>query len=164
LVADDAHGAGTSGGGDDTPRSLRERLSSQAEEAIGRLADDLLENSVINSALQRAVSAREKVAQAQETAMEALNLPSASNLDKLARRLRLISQRLDEIEDGVEKLDRHVEAIGGATKKPERLDERLESIDSRLDELTRDVAALRRELAPGEAVPEAQTRAAVPEG
>jgi DNA repair exonuclease SbcCD ATPase subunit len=144
-------------------RGLRERLSSQAEERIGRLADELLENPLINSALQGALSAREKVAQAQETAMEALNLPSASNLDKLARKLRAISQRLDEIEDAVERIDRRLASIP-ATGQQSKLVDRLERVDARLDELTRDVAALRRELAPGDVIPAAQTRATVPEG
>jgi hypothetical protein len=144
-------------------RGLRERLSNQAEEAIGKLADDLLENPVINSALQRAFSARDVVSQAQESALEALNLPSASSVDKLARRLRSISQRLDEIEDTVERLDRRLEPIA-AQGKTGATGERLERVDRRLDDLARDVAALRRELAPVEAIPAAQTRATVPEG
>ena len=44
---------GDAPGGDDRQhdeqRGLRDRLSSQAEERIGKLADDLLENRVINS-------------------------------------------------------------------------------------------------------------------
>jgi len=126
--------------GPDEPRGLRQRLSGQAEGAIGRLADDLLSNDVINSALQRAFGAREKVAQAQESAMEALNLPSATNLDKLARRLRSISQRLEEIEDGVERVDR------------------------RVDDLGREVAALRHEVGAVDAAPASPARAAAPEG
>jgi CRP-like cAMP-binding protein len=150
--------------GEEEPRGLRERLSSQAEDAIGKLADDLLENPLINSALQRAFSAREKMAQAQESAMEALNLPSASNIEKLARRLRSISQRLEEIEDGVDRVDRRVEEIGSESKHPTKIEERLDRIESRLDELTRDLAAIRRDSPSGETVSAAQTRAAVPEG
>ena len=145
-------------------RGFRERLTSEAEERIGKLADELLENPLVNSALQGALSAREKMAQAQESAMDALNLPSASNLDKLARKLRSISQRLDEIEDGVERLERRLDASSAGGQQPEKLAERLERVDSRLDELTRDVAALRRELAPGDVIPATQTRATVPEG
>jgi hypothetical protein len=161
MTADDAGtGHGSAGEGS---RGLRERLSGQAEDAIGRLADDLLENPLINSALQTALGARDKVAQAQESAMEALNIPSASNLDKVARRLRSMSQRLDDMEDGVEKVDRHLGSISGGAGEAE-LNERLGRIESRLDDLARDVAALRRELAPGDTIPAAQTRAAVPEG
>jgi hypothetical protein len=148
------------GTGGEQARGFRERLSNQAEDAIGRLADDLLENPVINSALQRALGAREKMAQAQESAMGALNLPSASNLDKLARRLRSISQRLDEIEDGVERLDRRVEAIGG----PDKLEQRLERLDARLDELGRELGDLRRGLASQDALSATQASATIPEG
>jgi hypothetical protein len=161
--------AGHSVGGEDAALGggqpgLRQRLSTQAEDAIGKLADDLLENPLINSALQTAFGAREKMAQAQETAMDALNLPSASNLDKLARKLRSISQRLDEIEDTVERIDRRTEGLPADRDERGAITERLNRVDARLDDLTRDVAALRRELAPGETVSAAQTRAAVPEG
>ena len=154
---------GMAGSGDEETRGLRERLSSEAEERIGRFADELIANPLVNSALQGALGAREKMAQAQESAMDALNLPSASNLDKLSRKLRSISQRLDDIEDGVERLDRRLEGSPG-TAQQSKLVERLERVDARLDELTRDVAALRRELAPGDVIPAAQTRATVPEG
>src|SRR5436309_7759631 len=146
----DAPGRQDSGEGES--RGLRERLSSEAEERIGKLADDLLENPVINSALQTAFSARERMAQAQETAMDALNLPSASNLEKLARRLRSVSQRLDEIEDSIERIERRLESASEAGSERTRLTERLERVDSRLDELAQDVAALRRELTPGEGI------------
>ena len=96
--------------------------------------------------------------------MEALNIPSASNIDKIARRLRSISQRLDEMEDGVEKLDRRLAPMSDTGASGAKLTERLERIESRLDDLGRDVATLRRELVPGEAIPATQTRAVVPEG
>jgi uncharacterized protein Yka (UPF0111/DUF47 family) len=123
---------------------LRSRIASQAEDRIGRLADDLLENPMINSALQGAFSAREKVGQAQQSAMEALNLPTASDLDKLARRLRSISQRLEEVEDAVDRLDSKLEALTEANRAPaSRLTEQLDRLESRIDQLSRDVAAIR---------------------
>jgi len=79
--SEDAGGAEQQSGG------LRSRIAGQAEDTIGRLADDLLENPMINSALQGAFSAREKMGQAQQSAMEALNIPTASDLDKLARQI-----------------------------------------------------------------------------
>jgi uncharacterized protein Yka (UPF0111/DUF47 family) len=160
-LSSDAH---ETGAGEQQRSGIRQRLSTQAEDAVGRLADDLLANDVINSALQRALGAREKVAQAQESAMGALNLPSASNVDKLARRLRSISQRLEEIEDGVDRVHRRVEEIGSDARRPQKLEERLDRIESRLDELARELAAIRRESTTGETVSGAQTRAAVPEG
>ena len=146
------------------PRGLRRRISGQAEDAIGKLADDLLSNEVINGALQRAFSAREKVAQAQESAMEALNIPSAANVDKLGRRLRSISQRLEEIEDGVERVDRRLDGLSSASKQPAAVGDRLERIESQLDDLGRELAALRREVGSADAASSAATRATVPEG
>ena len=90
---------------------VRERLQRQAEDAIGKLADELLENPVFNSALSGAFAAREKMASAQQQAMGALNLPSASDLDKLERRIRSISRRLDEVEDTVERVFEKLDAF-----------------------------------------------------
>jgi ABC-type cobalamin transport system ATPase subunit len=140
--------SGTSAGEEAGDRGLRERLSDQAEDAIGKLADDLLENSVINSAIQRALGARDRMAQAQETAMDALNIPSAANLDKVARRIRSIAQRLEDVEDGVEKLDRRLTQISGSSDQ----EDRLARIEARIEELSRDVATLRTALTTGAAV------------
>jgi predicted Zn-dependent protease len=154
---------GREAGEEEQSRGLRQRLSSQAEDTVGKLADDLLENPLINSALAQAAGARERMAQAQEAAMDALNLPSASNLEKLTRRLRSMSQRLEEIEEGVERLDNRIEAASDASREAELI-ERLDRVDSRLDELSREIADLRRELVSRGGVSEVQTRAVVPEG
>ena len=110
---------------------LRKRIAGGAEDAIGRFADDLIENPVINSALSRAFSVREKVAQAQQSAMDALNLPTASELEKLGRRLRTISQRLEEVEDAVDKIGVRMETLGDETRAPGRRRSRTSSIASR---------------------------------
>src|SRR5438105_15357449 len=98
----------------DDPRTegVRERLASGAEDALGRLAQDLLENPLINGALSRALEAREKAAQAQEVALGALNIPTAADVERLTRRLRSLSHRLEGIEDGVARLE-HALAPGG---------------------------------------------------
>ena len=106
---------------------LRERLTRSGEDALGRLAQDLLENPLINGAIARAFEAREKAAQAQEVAFGAFNIPSASDIERLTRRLRSVSQRLEGIEDGVD-----------------RLDERLASLQGSLDAITKELSALRK--------------------
>jgi DNA repair ATPase RecN len=142
---------------------LRKRIAGGAEDAIGRLADDLIENSAINSALSRAFSAREKIAQAQQSAMDALNLPSASELEKLGRRLRTISQRLEEVEDAVDKIGVRMETLGDETRAPgAKLSDQLDRIEARLEQLGRDVATLRR-TAVTEGIP-GEPPAVVPEG
>ena len=45
---------------------FRDRLTNRGEDALGKLAQDLLENPLINGALARAFDAREKAAQARE--------------------------------------------------------------------------------------------------
>lgn len=150
MSSPDDNFAADAEGAEQRPGGLRARIANQAEDTIGRLADDLLENPMINSALQGAFTAREKVGQAQQSAMEALNLPTASDLDKLARRLRSISQRLEEVEDGVDTLGSKLEAMTEANRAPaSRLTEQLDRLESRIDQLSRDVAAIRAEAASG---------------
>ena len=84
---------------------LRERVTRHGEEAIGKLASELLENPMVSSALSAAFETRERALRAQEAAMGALNLPSASDLERLTRRLRGVSQRLEGIEDGLDRLE-----------------------------------------------------------
>src|SRR3954466_3319574 len=83
---------------------LRDRLSKQGEEALGKLASDLLENPLVHSALTRAFSARHKAVHAQAAAVGALNLPSAADIDRLTRRLRTVSTRLEGIEEAIDRL------------------------------------------------------------
>src|SRR6187200_741564 len=110
---------------------LRERLTRQGEDALGRIAQDLLENPIINGAIARAFEAREKAAQAQEVAFGALNLPSAADMERLTRRVRSVSQRLEGIEDGVDRLDERLAGISAAAG----LDRRLDAIEERLGQI-----------------------------
>ncbi len=73
---------------------------------LGRALTDLLENPLVTGTISRALGAREKAAQAQELWMGALNLPSAADIERLTRRLRSVSQRLEGVEDGVQYLGR----------------------------------------------------------
>jgi chromosome segregation ATPase len=123
---------------DSSDDGLRRRLARSSEDALGKLAQDLLENSLVNGALTRAFEAREKAAQAQEVAMGALNLPSAADLERLTRRIRSLSQRLEGIEDGVDRLDQRIAALNASGG----LDDRLAAIDKRLAAISRDVRKL----------------------
>jgi chromosome segregation ATPase len=167
---------------------LREKLSRQGEEALGKLAEELVGNPMVNAALARAFEAREKAVQAQEVAMGALGIPSAADVERLTRRLRSVSQRLEGIEDSIDRLDVRLEAIqtgvagvdghleklskagskaaapakaaGGRATKADR--DRAAALESRLDEIVRDLAALREAVAPGqEPPPRAQERLTV---
>jgi CRP-like cAMP-binding protein len=139
---------------------LRSRLTRQGEEALGKLAQDLLENPLINGAITRAFDAREKAAQAQEVAMGALKLPSAADVERLTRRVRSVSQRLEGIEDGVDRLDEHVSSLA----RESGIGDRLQAIEQRLDALAGEVSALRDALAGRDPVPSSQERLEVPQG
>ena len=118
---------------------LKQRISRQSEDAIGKIAQDLLENPLLNGALTRALDAQKKAAQAQEVAMGALNLPSAADLERLTRRVRSLAQRLEGIEDGVDRLDQHLASLEGTAT----LDKRLDAIQERLDEIARELGSLK---------------------
>lgn len=127
---------------DDTNEGLRERLTRQSEDALGKLAQDLLENPLVNGAITRAFDAREKAAQAQEVAFGALNIPSASDLERLTRRVRSVSQRLEGIEDGVDRLDDRLAGLTGSTA----IEQRLDAVEEQLGALARELTALREAL------------------
>jgi predicted nucleic acid-binding Zn-ribbon protein len=114
-------------------KGLRERVTQHGEEAIGRLAQELLENPVVSGALSRAFDTRERAMRAQEVAMGALNLPSASDLERLTRRLRGVSQRLEGIEDGLDRVEQRIDGLGSQSAVEQRLsaiEERLASIEA----------------------------------
>ncbi len=134
---------------------LRERLTKQSEDTFGRLAEDLLANPLVSGAVARAFEAREKAGAAQEAAFAALNIPSAADIERLTRRVRSVSQRLEGIEDGIDRVDERMSTLASSTG----IDQRLESIEGQLAVLTRELMALRESL-PGatEPVPSRQER------
>ena len=136
---------------------LRDKLARSSEDALGKIAQDLLENQFVNSAISRAFEARERAVQAQEAAMGALNIPSAADIERLTRRLRSVSQRLEGIEDSLDRLEERAgAAAAAAAERP------APKPDPRLDEIQRDLAALREAVSPGsDPVPRAQERLTV---
>ena len=119
---------------DSDSEGLRDKLARSSEDALGKLAQDLLENPLVNSAISRAFGARERAVQAQEAALGALNIPSAADIERLTRRLRSVAQRLEGIEDAVDKLDRRFEGQTGAAAA--------QGIEERLTELAAEIRRL----------------------
>ena len=89
-------------------------LRARSEQAIGEIAQALIDSPHLHSALQAAFGAREKAIEAQQAAMSALNLPSASDVERLERRIRSFSQRLEDVEEQLDDLTRE---IGGLRRK-----------------------------------------------
>ena len=122
---------------------LRDKIARQSEETLGKIAQDLLENPLVSGALSRAFEARERAGQAQEAAMGALNLPSAADLERLTRRLRSVSQRLEGIEDAVDRLDEKLARPLGDADQAAGIERRLAAMDEALNEVVASLAALR---------------------
>ncbi len=107
----------------------QESLRARSEQAIGEFAQALLDSQVLENAVAAAFGAREKALEAQHAAMAALNLPTAGDVERLERRLRSLSQRLDEIEDLVDGMNQELNAVrrkaaksGGSSSKQDSQD------------------------------------------
>ncbi len=131
-------------------KNLRERLAGAGEDHLGKALSDLLDNPLLTGTIGKAFDAREKAAQAQELAMGALNIPSAADIERLTRRLRSVSQRLEGIEDGVHRLDRALASHGVET--------RLSKIEEQLGTLSRKIGAA-ADASAGEAAARAAAKA-----
>jgi uncharacterized membrane protein YjjP (DUF1212 family) len=83
-------------------------LRARSEQAIGEIAQALIDNPTLHNAISAAFGAREKAIEAQQAAMSALNLPSASDVERLERRLRSFSQRLEEVEEQLDEISREL--------------------------------------------------------
>jgi hypothetical protein len=125
---------------------LRERLADGAEDKLGKALADLIENPLISGTIGRAFDARDRAAQAQELALSALNLPTAADIERLTRRLRSVSQRLEGIEDGVHRLNRAF-SDGGIDSRLSAVEDQLKTLSGKLAS-TGKAPATRRSPAP----------------
>jgi hypothetical protein len=110
---------------------LRERLTSGTEDKLGKALADLFENPLITGTIGRAFDARERAAQAQELALSALNIPTAADIERLTRRLRSVSQRLEGIEDGVHRINRAF-TEGSVERRLAAMEEQLKTLAAKL--------------------------------
>lgn len=86
-------------------------LRARSEQAIGELAQALIDNPTLHNAITAALGAREKAIEAQQAAMSALNVSSATDVERLERRLRSVSQRLEDAEEQIDDLNREIGAL-----------------------------------------------------
>lgn len=119
----------------DMSKDLRERVKGASEDTIGKLAQELLNSPLVTGAVQRAMEVRERATQAQEAAFGALNVPSAADIERLTRRVRNVSQRLESIEDAVDRLDDRLAGLGGSDPRIAALSEQLDRIEASLKDL-----------------------------
>jgi hypothetical protein len=90
---------------------IRDRLSSRGEDALGELAQALLDNPWFKQALEVAFEARDRASQAGASAMRNLNVPTAADVDRLNRRLRAVSERLERVEDRLDEIGGELAAL-----------------------------------------------------
>jgi chromosome segregation ATPase len=88
-----------------------EGMRARGEEALGELAEALLDNPIFNSALGTALGAGERAMAAQRSAMGALNVASGSDLERLEKRLRSLSGRLEAVEDRLDDVTDQLAAL-----------------------------------------------------
>src|ERR1700744_4109355 len=86
-------------------------LRARSEQAIGEIAQALIDSPTLHSALQAAFGAREKALEAQQAAMSALNLPSAGDVERLEGAPRSFSQRLEDVEEQLDDLTREIGSL-----------------------------------------------------
>jgi chromosome segregation ATPase len=104
-VSPDEYAEGDGLGGDG------ESLRARSEQAIGEIAQALIDSPTLHNALGAAFGAREKALEAQQAAMSALNLPSAGDVERLERRLRSFSQRLEDVEEQLDDVSREIGSL-----------------------------------------------------
>jgi chromosome segregation ATPase len=96
---------------DENEQDEQDGLRARSEQALGELAQALIDNPTLHNAVTAALGAREKAIEAQQAAMSALNLPSASDVERLERRLRSFSQRVEDLEEQMDDLSRELGSL-----------------------------------------------------
>lgn len=78
---------------------IRDRVQSKGEKAAADLAQALIGSPAFGQAVSAAVAARDRAADAQRAAMGAMGLSSQDEAERVERRVRVLSDRLEETED-----------------------------------------------------------------
>lgn len=83
----------------DANEGIRDRVQSKGEKAAADIAQALIGSPAFGQAVSAAVSARDRAADAQRAAMGAMGVSSQDEAERLERRVRVLSDRLEETED-----------------------------------------------------------------
>jgi chromosome segregation ATPase len=86
-------------------------VRARGEEALGELAQALLDNPLFSRAVGQALGAGERAMAAQRGALKAANLATASDVERLEQRLRSLSGRLEETEDALDEMRDEVSSL-----------------------------------------------------
>jgi hypothetical protein len=108
---------------------IRDRVQSKGEKAAADIAQVLIGSPAFGQAVSAAVAAKEKANDAQRAAMGALNVSSQDAAERLERRIRVLSDRLEETED---RLDRALDDVRDLKRKVKDLEASQEPISAPL--------------------------------
>ena len=86
-------------------------LKARGEEALGEVAQALLENPLFSQALGRALGAGERAMQVQKSALGAIDVASAADVERVNRRVRSLADRLEAVEDAFDELRTEIRAL-----------------------------------------------------
>jgi phage-related minor tail protein len=98
---------------------IRGRLGARGEEAISDIAQILVDNPLLNQALQAAFGARDLAQSATTTAIKGVGVGTSADVERLTRRLRSISDRLEEVEDKIDDLAEELAQVRNSQGKPQ---------------------------------------------
>ena len=96
---------------------VRSRISERGPDALGEIAQILLDNPWLNQALSVALDARERAQHASQNAMRGVGVPTRGDVDRLGRRLRALSERLESLEDAVDRIEEQVRELKRASSE-----------------------------------------------
>jgi hypothetical protein len=102
--------------GEHRHEGIRGRLGHRGEEALADVAQILVDNPLLNQALQAAFGARDLATSATSSAIKGVGVGTASDVDRLTRRVRSISDRLEELEDKLDDLGDEISQLRNQTK------------------------------------------------
>ena len=95
---------------------IRDRVRSSGEKAASDIAQALIGSPAFGQAVSAAVVARDAANDAQRAAMGALNVSSQDAADRLERRLRVLSDRLEDTEDRLDRALDELRSLKGVVK------------------------------------------------
>ena len=78
---------------------IRDRVQDRGTKAASEIAQAVIGSPAFGQAVSAAVAARELAGDAQRAALGALNVSSQDQAERLERRIRVLSERLEEAED-----------------------------------------------------------------
>lgn len=103
----------------DEQEGVQDRIRSAGGQVVSGLAGALISSPVFGQAVSAAAAARDKALAVEGTVRGALNLSSQEEADRLERRIRVLSDRLEETEDRLDDALDELRGLRAEKRKPE---------------------------------------------